>query len=587
MISRPNHRKIQGFTLVELLVASVLGIITIMVAGQVVVSQIESSQKINKRERLRSDWMNANQFIGLEINRSDSITTDASSQDIEACAIERNQIKMVIEFTRDQQLRPAIYYTTTGEEGWQSALLKRCGPSINSNGDYINTLSNEIIIDQLKSPDRGFISSIVGQKSVQFNINLNGLVASPYLQLGAARSRIQPVILRPDESSICIKDSGETIDGVKINLSADSDEFTEEQNPDQWSRQTNGDVLICGHGGGDIITGGNGNDIIESGGDQPSNIDGGNGNDRLLGSNGDDVILGEDGDDTLIALQGNDILRGGAGVNHYLPGIDSQTNKCDRDQVIGLDDAYDIIYLKDTSDSYQLSDGCTKSTCRITLNNGQDRKSVDVTNGDLFVFSNELIELPEGEEIQLPILNPDNCTNQISTLDPPPPPEQAEDPRFTALRPATEHAATLLLEAQQDFIPDNSDDIIADLDERYELAKSNLPPEISENFCFSFSRSLTLNREDWSDGGLPGTVRWVNYSIWVEPKTGVTCRLNDFQGKARATRRIYPDGSTTSLVRIGRIRDDINLPFTGCNITYMRFEMRNFATDEPYKLCNR
>ena len=66
MISRPNHRKIQGFTLVELLVASVLGIITIMVAGQVVVSQIESSQKINKRERLRSDWMNANQFIGSQ-----------------------------------------------------------------------------------------------------------------------------------------------------------------------------------------------------------------------------------------------------------------------------------------------------------------------------------------------------------------------------------------------------------------------------------------------------------------------------------------------------------------------------------------
>ena len=201
----------------------------------------------------------------------------------------------------------------------------------------------------------------------------------------------------------------------------------------------------------------------------------------------------------------------------------------------------------------------------------------------MFVFSNELVELQEGEVIQLPILNPDNCTNQISTLDPPPPPGRQEDPRFTALRTASEHAAALLLEVQEDFIPENSDDIIGDLDERYELAESNLPPEISENFCFSFSRSLTLNREGWSDGDLPGTVRWVNNKIFVEPKTGVTCLENDFQGKAYAGRRIYPPGNTLSLTRIGKIRDDMNLPFRGCNQTFMRFEMGGFATGEPYK----
>ena len=160
MIFLPDHQRSKGFTLVELLVASVIGIITIMAAGQVIVSQIESSQKINRRETLRSDWINANRFITSEINQSTKITVAATEQDISACGIEQDQVKMVIEFSRKQQLRPAIYYTNTGEEGWQSTLLKRCGPSIDSNGKYINTLSDEIIIDELRDLNTGFTSTM-------------------------------------------------------------------------------------------------------------------------------------------------------------------------------------------------------------------------------------------------------------------------------------------------------------------------------------------------------------------------------------------------------------------------------------------
>ena len=91
---------------------------------------------------------------------------DISNSDeiIEECGIESTQIKMVIQFDRNQQIKPAIYYTSEDEDGWNGILLKRCGPAINSTGNYIDALSNEIserpisswrsIIDNVRSASR-------------------------------------------------------------------------------------------------------------------------------------------------------------------------------------------------------------------------------------------------------------------------------------------------------------------------------------------------------------------------------------------------------------------------------------------------
>jgi len=589
MIKPATQSNSQGFTFIELLVAAVIGMITIMAAGQTMVSQIESSQKINRRERLRSDWVTANQFISAEINKSIKIATDADNELIEDCGIDSNRIKMVIQFHRSKQIKPAIYYTSQSENGWADFLLKRCGPAINSNGDYVNILSNEIIVDNLTGVDSGFTVLITDEKFVQFNIALKGLDLNRYKQQIAARSYLQNAIIRPRVSSICFQDTQIDIDGVKINLTSDSNEFTSEQDQELWDRKTNGDALICGHGGGDTIAGGRGNNLIEAGGIEGSILDGGNGDDRIIGSHGNDIIRGGDGEDTLISLHGNDIMRGGEGTNHYVPGIDSHTNSCDRDQVIGLDDAFDIIYFKEVKDNYQLSNPCNNSTCRVILIDSQSKKSVDIKNGNLLVFSNESINLPEGEEFQLPLLDPNNCINQISTLDPPPPPIPEEDPRFTELRPASIHAKNLLLEAQENFRPSDYayHNILNELDDRFEEAKNNLPPEISENFCIWFTRSLTPKLDRDRKIIKPEILRWVNYNIWIHPKNDNPCTGTSYiayGGRVRAGRRMYPAGNTAGLVRIADIQEDRNDRYYYCNITFMRFEMRNWETDVPYKI---
>ena len=68
-----------GFTLVELMVAAVIGMVSILVAGRVMTDQMETSQKIGARERLRSHWIRADRFITNEVNLADRVKTQLTA----------------------------------------------------------------------------------------------------------------------------------------------------------------------------------------------------------------------------------------------------------------------------------------------------------------------------------------------------------------------------------------------------------------------------------------------------------------------------------------------------------------------------
>ena len=520
MVKPLKQRNSQGFTLIELLVAAVIGTITIMAAGQTMVSQIESSEKINRRERLRSDWVATNQYITSEINQSTKVTTEVDDELIDECGIEINQIKMVIEFHRNQQLKPAIYYTADNEDGWGGYLLKRCGPAIDSNGDYVSTLSNGIIIDNLKGIDSGFTVSIKGDKLVRFNLALNGLVLNRYQQQAAARSRLQAIIVRPETSSVCFQNSQRDIDGIKINLTSRSDQFTLEQDQDQWNRQTNGDALICGHGGGDTIAGGNGNNLIEAGGIEGSILDGGDGDDRIIGSDGNDVIDGGNGDDILIGLGGHDILRGGSGNNHFISGIDEIGDSCDHDRVIGTESSYDIIYFKENKAKYNISNPCNRTSCRITKKNTNNKKNVDVESGDILAFADEITHLRQGEAGNLLPLNRGSCDVQVAIQEPPEPPEPSDedDPRWLPLMEVKTIGFNILNSIKEEYTRNTRRRFIANW-RRNILAKvEDLPQDVKDRFCFTPTmRHLRRNTNMQYHSGNLGLARKIdgacNYGV--------------------------------------------------------------------------
>ena len=479
-----NHRASnQGFTLIELLVGVAISMITTVVAGKVMLDQMESTKRIEGLQRQRDDWSRTNSFITSEVNLASRISTSLNVGEGNNCLIDNGSVKMVVHFARNRQLPPSIYYTKETEEGWNKNILKRCGPSINSNGDYTSGLSEDIIIDGLNAID-GFTATVTGEKLATFTINLKGLLNNAYIQKEGARARVQDVHLYPSTASICLYDSRNNTNGVKVNLSNQASAFNDDVN--DWAELTAGNVLICGNGGGDTITSGDGNDQLEAGNPGASVLNGGNGDDRLLGSDDNDVLEGGNGNDILIARLGDDQMTGGAGTNHYVPGLDEKGGLCDRDTVIGSDGGYDIIYFSDSRDQYTLSAPCNQGSCRIKRNDSDDRKVVDMSGGNRLIFSGngqEQIELATGDAAVLPPLADDSCTVDITILDPPVTPEN--DPRWTpliegahiALRIVKPIAETYTQESRQTFVDGWEDNVNRSL--------NNLSIDGSENFCFT------------------------------------------------------------------------------------------------------
>ena len=519
--NNPYIIKDKGFTLIELLMAAALGVITTLMAGQVMVSQIESTQRIHRRDRVRSDWANANRFITTEINRSQYAVDGISNEEAENCGIEPEQARLALHFTKEQNLKPSIYYISMDDPAWEGILLKRCGPSFDQSGNYRRELENGIIINGLKDAERGYTQTITNKKLVDFEITLKDLDNTTYNVQGSARSRIQTILTRPGEQSICNQDDRNNINGIKINLTSGSDGFTPNQNRMQWTQKTNGNVLICGFGGGDTIHGGRGDDQIEAGGAEASELFGGDGNDRILGGAGNDTLQGGEGDDTLIGGLGDDLLEGGLGTNYYLPGIDQNNSFCEHDRIVGTRDGYDIIFFKENKDQYLQSNNCNSSSCRISKIQENNRKLVDIIEGNILVFKDQRVELLPGEDENLEPPAPGRCAVAVEIQAPP------EDPRWEVLRATSEIAKGIIRSAKGIYKTDDR------------AASTLLVINKLQESIDSLPEICILNGPDhWVRGGYI----WLAY----RPKVNGTCQgRNRFRGSGSVSFWAHTDMSFT------------------------------------------
>ena len=382
----------RGFTLPELLIAAAISLLTATVAGDLLIAHIRSSEQAEAMERQRSDWARTTSFLEAEVALSERVIGAASNIAIPvACGFSDSEFRLGLDLRRD--LPPVIYAVRASTAGWlPQNTLWRCGPGLNNDGSYNNTLILAPILDGLdaSAPGAGFSATASADaKQANFILSLKGLSRITYRQQDSARARISPLYARPSENSLCdasnlvkLEGSSNTADTLKMAIG---------------QVQVGEDVLICGRGygssavgaTGDTITGSDdANDILEAGDYGRGKIMGMGmgGNDVLRGTLEDDILNGGSGDDILVGRGGNDTLIGGEGQNSYLPGDAN-------DMVLG-GTGLDVVFFKGNRSDYTLG-ACNKASCSLTgAGTSASEGTNTLENVEILIFRDARVDLP-------------------------------------------------------------------------------------------------------------------------------------------------------------------------------------------------
>jgi hypothetical protein len=397
---RASRLPATGFTLTELLIAGVIGGLLIVAAGQIMLGQLRTDERMEAAERQKSEWSRTSSFIEAESALSQQVITDPSKVSIPtSCGFSSTQFRAALDIRRDLPL--VIYAIKSSDSGWlPSHALWRCGPVINAEGRYDSSLPIQLslLVDGLdgNASGNGLLVTTTDNKTFTFTLALKGLSTRAYSQDAGVHSRVNPLYPRPGEGSLC--------GGGMFNWATGSTTGSETLTVPIGALTSEDEVLMCGKGGGDTMTGSNVNDILEGGdggttGTDAATLKGMGGNDRLVGSNMGDTLYGEsnttitatDANDELVGRGGNDMLYGGPGQNLYLPGPGNDT-------VIG-GSGLDVVFFKGTRSEYTLSTSCSKSSCTVTdtaaaTTDGTRPEGTDSLSGvEILIFKDARIDL--------------------------------------------------------------------------------------------------------------------------------------------------------------------------------------------------
>ena len=263
-----------GFTLIEVLVATVLAGIVLTSTSGVNLSFLRTNASLEATQRKRQDWAKTAHFIESEVALSERIITDPVLVSSNSCnkTIKASDFRFAIDFGPTLPL--AIYHIEENLKGVDlngDLSLRRCGPSDDKFGKYeqgIGTpVEDQLVVDGMTTSCQIDPKSILPtiaegySKSLTFELCLRGMSRANYSQILYTSSRVNPVDSFPRVGSLC---TYETIEGFRRDRDGTSSAETIGATVGADSS------LICGNGGGDTITGSTGNDILEAGDAKPS-----------------------------------------------------------------------------------------------------------------------------------------------------------------------------------------------------------------------------------------------------------------------------------------------------------------------------
>lgn len=395
-----------GFTLVELLVASLIAALLSTLTWTILIENTKGNVRSEFRRRLQEDWNQVTTLIQSEISMSDLITSDNITADLipdEHCQLlQDSNAHLKLRMHLVGTLPEIIYGTRTvgslpKSEAYQwmgdpdHGVLIRCGPEreIGPNGKIQyrqGTYQESIVLDnlELEQGDGLEISqSIDSEKYVEFILSMNEAMGDNPSQTIRTRrlnssgvSRINDIQHIPSEISICQtickSEDMECGHGVKTLLLSDPRFYMA---PDE-AEPVFGTKTICTNRSlkkGDGIEGANGNYVIDG---NPSPIrsdpkgltlEGGEGRNILLGTPANDTLNGGPDHDGLIGRGGKDNLYGFGGNDNFVPWLsaDHETEKV----TVNGGDGFDRVYLNGDELTYSLIN-CSSGSCKVRSASG-------------------------------------------------------------------------------------------------------------------------------------------------------------------------------------------------------------------------
>lgn len=122
----------QGYTLVELLIAAVLGLTVLMAVLQVIDSHVRSRTVMEALMRLQDQWSRVQFLMNADIEEGRPVAAGVSSG---LCSTGSTV------FTRERpEFSTRIRYYVTGTE------LRRCGPTIDRDGQLVDVSSDALVV---------------------------------------------------------------------------------------------------------------------------------------------------------------------------------------------------------------------------------------------------------------------------------------------------------------------------------------------------------------------------------------------------------------------------------------------------------
>ena len=429
------HRDSSGFTLVELLVASVVAGLVSTITWYILIESTKSDVRAEFRRRLHEDWNRATTLIQSEISLSDFIQSTNLSPDqvtAEGCELLQNADE------GDLKLRmhlvgalPDIIYgvrrigslSTEESRKWaggaNAGVLIRCGPrmTIGDNGkiEYVQgNYQQSIVLDNLDLSDGGLRigEENTSQKLVEFSLSMNENMNNEDSATIRTRtlnsrgvSRINEVPPIPSDQSVCETIcTVEDVDcGFGVTTLLPTGDSLGYQSPRVYEAPTQsgsvfGTDTICTNRSlvkNDEIDGANGNYVMDGnptpGRNDPKTVllKGGEGRNILLGTPAADSMEGGPKHDALIGRGGNDTLVANEGNDSLLPW--SSTSQ--ETSIVSIDggNGFDRVYLVDDESAYSLSNTNCSSTYCLQSNAGGGK--LKLSNVEQLVFKQSVRNL--------------------------------------------------------------------------------------------------------------------------------------------------------------------------------------------------